>query len=270
MVGGGGRGRPTAAGVIRSGKTAIILECVQPEFCSPSPSASSRPPRSSMPRNRPTPLRKRGTLSTTTSAPRCRIRIDGWRISTQSRSPTGWPRRTPSPSAYLDQLPLRDDLKKRITELWDYPKVGMPFIEAGRVFYRKNSGLQKQSPLFVRTGAGRIADARDRSESSSGRTATRRWRARAPSPDASLLAYMMSEGGADWQTVHVRDLSTRQGPDRPDQVDALLRTVVDERLEGFLLFALSRSRPPARCSKPRCRARRSTTTASARRSPTIG
>ena len=33
--------------------------------------------------------------------------------------------------AYLDQLSLRDDLKKRITELWNYPKVGTPFIEGG-------------------------------------------------------------------------------------------------------------------------------------------
>src|SRR6185295_14107827 len=51
---------------------------------------------------------------------------------------------------YLDQLSLRNELKKRITELWNYPKVALPFMEAGRVFYRKNSGLQKQSPLFVR------------------------------------------------------------------------------------------------------------------------
>ena len=51
---------------------------------------------------------------------------------------------------YLDRLPIRDHLKKRITELWDYPKTGLPRREAGRYFYSKNSGLQRQAPVYVR------------------------------------------------------------------------------------------------------------------------
>src|SRR5215210_6798697 len=31
---------------------------------------------------------------------------------------------------YLDALPLRDKIRTRITQLWDYPKTGTPFIEA--------------------------------------------------------------------------------------------------------------------------------------------
>jgi prolyl oligopeptidase len=37
-----------------------------------------------------------------------------------------------------------------------------------------------------------------------------------PSPDGRLLAYALSEGGADWQTLHVRDLD--KGADLGDQV----------------------------------------------------
>ena len=51
---------------------------------------------------------------------------------------------------YLDKLPMRERFKQRITELWDYPKVGLPVREGGRYFYQKNSGLQRQSPLYVR------------------------------------------------------------------------------------------------------------------------
>src|SRR5919197_2182006 len=51
---------------------------------------------------------------------------------------------------YLQTLPLREKLRKRLTELWNYPKVNTPFIEGGHVFYRKNSGLQKQSLFFMR------------------------------------------------------------------------------------------------------------------------
>src|SRR5512147_2938930 len=36
---------------------------------------------------------------------------------------------------YLDTLPVRDELRKRITELWNYPKVSTPSFEGGRWFY---------------------------------------------------------------------------------------------------------------------------------------
>jgi prolyl oligopeptidase len=110
---------------------------------------------------------------------------------------------------YLGALPLRDRLKSRISELWNYPKVSTPYMEGGRIFYRKNSGLQKQSPLYVRASLNASPTLAidpnamwpDGSTSLSGTS---------PSPDGKLLAYFASEGGADWQTVHVRDLSNGQ------------------------------------------------------------
>jgi prolyl oligopeptidase len=110
---------------------------------------------------------------------------------------------------YLEALPQRDQLKARITELWNYPKVSTPFIEAGRVFYRKNSGLQKQSPLYVRASLDApptlVIDPNvlwpEGNTSLAGTS---------PSPDGKLIAYLISEGGADWQTVRVRDLASGQ------------------------------------------------------------
>jgi len=51
---------------------------------------------------------------------------------------------------YLDTLPQRDALKKRITELWNYPKVTPPRYEGRHWFYNRNSGLQRQSVVFTR------------------------------------------------------------------------------------------------------------------------
>ena len=48
------------------------------------------------------------------------------------------------------------------------------------------------------------------------RTARCRWGSGPPSPDGSLLAYTLSEGGADWQTVKVRTVAT--GQDLSDDV----------------------------------------------------
>ena len=113
---------------------------------------------------------------------------------------------------YLESLAMRDKIKARITQLWDYPKAGTPFTEAGRLFYRRNSGLQKQSPLYVRASLTApptlLLDPNqlwpDGSTSLAGTS---------PSPDGKLLAYMSSEGGADWEIVHVRNLSSSRDLD---------------------------------------------------------
>ena len=108
--------------------------------------------------------------------------------------------------SYLEKLPHREALRKRITELWDYPKVTLPFREAGRLFYRKNSGLQRQSVLYMRrslNGPARVVLDPNRMFPD-GSTALATY---APSPDGKLMMYAVSEGGADWQTLRVRDLT---------------------------------------------------------------
>ena len=116
---------------------------------------------------------------------------------------------------YLAKLPMRERFKQRITELWDYPKVGLPVREGGRMFYQKNTGLQRQSPLYMRASlTAEPALVLDPNViSPDGTLSLSQW---APSPDGSLLAYAVSEGGADWETLHVRDLET--GKDAADEV----------------------------------------------------
>ena len=54
----------------------------------------------------------------------------------------------------------RGALEKRITELYDYERFGVPTKKGGRYFYAHNSGLQNQSVLFVRdNGVGLTNDA---------------------------------------------------------------------------------------------------------------
>src|SRR5690349_14233774 len=36
---------------------------------------------------------------------------------------------------YLERLPLRTPFRTRLTELWNYPRVGVPVVENGRLFY---------------------------------------------------------------------------------------------------------------------------------------
>jgi prolyl oligopeptidase len=110
-------------------------------------------------------------------------------------------------NAHLAALPGRDAIKQRITALYDYARTSAPSYEGRHWFYSRNSGLQRQSPIFVRrslTGAERVAIdpnvlSPDGTVSLSGFV---------PSPDGRHFAYGLSEGGSDWSTFYVRELAT--------------------------------------------------------------
>jgi prolyl oligopeptidase len=110
-------------------------------------------------------------------------------------------------SVQLAQLPMRERFRKRITELWNYPKTGLPGCEGGRYFYSANSGLQRQSPVYVRAtlAAVPVPVIDPNIISPDGSRSLSEWR---PSPDGKLIAYGLSEGGSDWETLHVREVDT--------------------------------------------------------------
>jgi prolyl oligopeptidase len=117
--------------------------------------------------------------------------------------------------AHLESLPLRGRLEQRLTELWDYQRTSLPIVERGCLFYAKNTGLQRQAPIYMRTGffdpPVLIVDPNLFSPDGSISLAQFM-----PSPDARLLAYAIAEGGADWETVRIRDVAT--GDDLIDTV----------------------------------------------------
>jgi prolyl oligopeptidase len=117
--------------------------------------------------------------------------------------------------AYLTNLPQRERLNERLTALWNYPRVSVPIVEGGQLFYAKNTGLQRQSPIFRRANWAAppelVLDPNDISED--GSVSLSQYM---PSPDGRLMAYGLSAGGADWQTIKVRDI--RAGKDLADEV----------------------------------------------------
>lgn len=117
--------------------------------------------------------------------------------------------------AHLDGLPHRAPLVRRLTELWDYARTSLPAVENGQLFYSRNTGLQRQAPVFMR--AGRRGDATmvldPNALSPDGSVSLAHF---TPSPDARLIAYASAKGGADWETVRVRDIAA--GQDLPDEV----------------------------------------------------
>jgi prolyl oligopeptidase len=109
--------------------------------------------------------------------------------------------------AYLESVPGRDRLKQRMTELFNFERVGVPRKEGGRYFYQRNTGLQNQSPLYVRdslNGPERLL-IDPNTWSQDGATALAEW---VPSEDGRYLLYAVQDGGSDWRTVRVLDVAT--------------------------------------------------------------
>jgi prolyl oligopeptidase len=119
---------------------------------------------------------------------------------------------------YLAALPEREPIRRRLTELYDYPKYGVPFREGGRTFWTQNTGLQNQSVLYVQDSPGAtprvLLD--PNTLSSDGTVALSTYRV---SPDGRLMAYGISAAGSDWQVARVRDVAT--GRDLPDSLQWL-------------------------------------------------
>ncbi|MFI5167522.1 MAG: prolyl oligopeptidase family protein [Thermoanaerobaculales bacterium] len=109
--------------------------------------------------------------------------------------------------AYLDAIPGREAIRKRLTELWDYERYGVPTVYGKRIFFSRNSGLQPQSVLYVLDSAGAQPRALldPNMLSADGTVAISQEQ---PSNDGRWLAYGTSAAGSDWQEWRVRDVGT--------------------------------------------------------------
>jgi prolyl oligopeptidase len=129
--------------------------------------------------------------------------------------------------------PERDAIRKRLAELYDYPRVSVPERKGTRYFYARNPGLLNQAVLYVREGlAGPERVLLDPNLLSDDGTAA--LTAALPSPDGALLACAVSHSGSDWQELFVRDVAT--GCDLPDRVRWAKFTSITWTKDGSAFF----------------------------------
>ena len=120
--------------------------------------------------------------------------------------------------AHLKNIPARERIRKRLTELWDFDYYGAsfertgfftPVKRGGRYFFAKRTGLQNQGVLYMADSLDGeptvLLDPNTLSEDGtvtvSGAVLTK---------DGTKLAYGVSVSGSDWQEWYVRDVATRQ------------------------------------------------------------
>lgn len=116
---------------------------------------------------------------------------------------------------WLESLPQRAWIQKRLTELWNFERVGVPRKKGGKYFFVRNDGRQNQSVLHVADslqGEPRVLF----DPNAASRDATVALARYEPSPDGSLIAYSLSDGGTDWEIWKFR--RTVDGVDLPDEL----------------------------------------------------
>lgn len=103
---------------------------------------------------------------------------------------------------YLDEIPFRNEIKDRLTELWDYDKYSAPARHGDYNYFYKNDGLQNQYVLYREKNGKQEVFLDPNTFSKDGSTSLSQV---SFSKNGKLVAYAISERGSDWRKVIVMD-----------------------------------------------------------------
>jgi prolyl oligopeptidase len=132
-----------------------------------------------------------------------------WLEDEGSAETTAWVKEQNSVTfTYLDQIPYREELKKRLTKMYNYEKYGLPFHEGNYIYFTKNDGLQNQFVYYRQKEGGEPELFIDPNKfSADGTTSIGEM---GFSQDGSKVAYSISEGGSDWRKVITMDAVAKE------------------------------------------------------------
>lgn len=110
---------------------------------------------------------------------------------------------------YLEQIPFREDIRKRLEEVWNYEKVSAPRTQGDYQYYYRNDGLQNQSVMYRKPVDGGdeevFLDPNKLSEDGTTSLA-----GAAFTEDGKLFAYAVSVAGSDWRDIYVMDTESKE------------------------------------------------------------
>lgn len=131
---------------------------------------------------------------------------------------------------YLKQIPFREQIEERLTELWDYPKYGVPFREGDNYFFFKNDGLQNQSVLYIQKDLEAepevFLDPNTFSEDGTVALSNISF-----SKDGSYCAYSIARSGSDWNEIFIMEVDSREKLD--DHIEWVKFSGISWKSDGF-------------------------------------
>lgn len=124
---------------------------------------------------------------------------------------------------YLAKIPFREEIRKQLTDIWNYEKISAPFKEGDFTYYYKNNGLQAQSVLYRTNNKTKATEVflDPNKFSEKGTTSLSQL---SFNKKGNLAAYSISEGGSDWNKIIIMDALSKK------QID---ETLVDVKFSGI-------------------------------------
>jgi prolyl oligopeptidase len=113
--------------------------------------------------------------------------------------------------SFLARIPFRDGLKKELTSLFNYSRMTTPEKHGDYYYFYRNTGLQNQNVLYRNKNLADSSSAElflDPNSFSRGGSIT--LQGTSFSPDGSLVAYLLSNGGSDWRDLVVKSAVSGQ------------------------------------------------------------
>ncbi len=122
---------------------------------------------------------------------------------------------------YLAKIPFREEIRAQLKDIWNYEKIGAPFIEGDFTYFYKNNGLQAQSVLYRTDKIGKTEVFLDPNKFSEKGTTS--LAGVSFNKKGNLVAYSISEGGSDWNKIIILNALTKEKIDE---------TIVDVKFSG--------------------------------------
>lgn len=120
--------------------------------------------------------------------------------------------------AYLEKIPFKAKLEKRLGELFNYERLSAPNQHGEYYYYYKNDGLQNQSVLYRKPTLDGESEV-FLNPNTFKEDGTISLRGSSFSEDGSMFSYLISEGGSDWRKGVIIDT------EKMNQVDDTLRHI---------------------------------------------
>jgi len=111
---------------------------------------------------------------------------------------------------YLNSIPYRDKLKKKLTKIWNYKKQASPFYRGNYIYYYKNDGLQNQYVVYRKEFNSDSDEEVFLDPNSFSDDGTISLTGLYFSKDGNFLSYLISEGGSDWRKAIVMNTKTKE------------------------------------------------------------
>jgi len=120
--------------------------------------------------------------------------------------------------SYLAKVTFREKIRKRLTDIYDYPRYSSPMRAGEYYFFYKNDGLQNQSVIYVQKGLEGQPDVFIDPNTLSA-DGTVRVGLLSFSQDFRYAAVSRGEAGSDWSEIRVMEIATKSElPDRTQWV----------------------------------------------------